>query len=190
MDTKEQVAVLEAARLINDSAVLPRADFRHLPIKLMVELTGKSRQTIYAWYSKHGLQRNADKTFDLTVFLNWFEKFTLKKATRPAAIPEKVEPGEKQKKTAKRQGRPPKAGEATKRSDYKGVGWEKKSGKWRVLVTVAGKQKWGGYFDDELAAAAKAAEMRGDTKGAAARNQPCPCGSGKKFKKCCMNLVR
>ncbi len=79
------MAARQIENILRREIARPRADFHHLPIELMVELTGKTRQTIHAWYSKHGLQRNSDKTFDLTVFLNWFEDFTLKKAGRAAA---------------------------------------------------------------------------------------------------------
>lgn len=57
----------------------PKVDFRHLPIAVMVEMTGKTRQTIHDWTTKHGLPRNADKTYDLAEFLRWFESFTIKK---------------------------------------------------------------------------------------------------------------
>jgi len=47
----------------------------------LTEITGKTRQTIYDWHTKFGLPRNADKTFDLSIFLAWHEKFLLKKAS-------------------------------------------------------------------------------------------------------------
>ena len=48
----------------------------------MVEITGKSRQTVHAWHAEYGLGRNSDGTFDLRVFIPWFAEFTLKKANR------------------------------------------------------------------------------------------------------------
>jgi len=44
-------------------------------------------------------------------------------------------------------------------SKYKGVCLDKKSGKWRVLIYFKGKQKNGGYFNNELDAAKKAKKV-------------------------------
>ena len=79
------MAARQIENILRREIARPRADFHHLSIELMVELTGKTRQTVHSWYSKHGLPRNSDKTFDLTVFLNWFEEFTLKKAGKSTA---------------------------------------------------------------------------------------------------------
>ena len=55
------------------------SDLSHITILQLTELTGRARQTIHEWYTKFGLPRNADKTFDLSIFLAWFEEFLLKK---------------------------------------------------------------------------------------------------------------
>lgn len=59
----------------------PVFDPAHVTILQLTELTGKARQRIHEWYTKFGLPRNADKTFDLSIFLAWHEEFLLKKAS-------------------------------------------------------------------------------------------------------------
>ena len=165
MDTKEQVAVLEAARLINDFAVLPRAVvFEKYGIK-----TEEQRRFQLAAASGRVLEfvtGRINEMADMRVDVD------LRKGTMTlteARTKYQIKPGKNQKKTAKRRGRPPKprpAGGEEKKSGHKGVYWDYRKGKWRVMVTVGGKTKYGGLFDidDELAAAAKAAELRGNTK--------------------------
>lgn len=46
----------------------------------LARLTGKSSRTVYNWHTKFGLPRNADKTFNLRIFLLWYEEFLIKKA--------------------------------------------------------------------------------------------------------------
>ena len=45
------------------------------------QLTKKSIQTIYNWIKKFNLPRNANKTFDLSIFIAWYEEFLLKKSS-------------------------------------------------------------------------------------------------------------
>lgn len=59
----------------------PGFDHSRITILQLTEITGKTRQTIHEWYTKFGLPRNADKTFDLGIFLAWHEEFVLKKAS-------------------------------------------------------------------------------------------------------------
>ena len=147
MDIKKQVAVLEAARLINDFAVLPRA----------------------VVFEKYGIATEEQRHLQLTAASGMVLEFVTGRINEMAAVPQEVETGGKWEKPARRRGRPlkprPAAGEK-KKSGHKGVYWDYRKGKWRVMVTVGGKTKYGGMFDfdDELAAAAKAAELRGDTK--------------------------
>ena len=54
-------------------------DTGHISIDQMVIITGKTRQTIHTWYSQYGCPRNSDKTFNLTMFLGWFEEFCTQK---------------------------------------------------------------------------------------------------------------
>jgi len=56
-------------------------DYEHVPMKVMEEITGKVRQTIYAWTRDAGLPRNADCTYNLAEFFAWFEK-SLKAQTK------------------------------------------------------------------------------------------------------------
>ena len=46
-----------------------------------------------------------------------------------------------------------------KTSQYKGVRWETKTGKWKVHFVVKGEYKFGGLFDDELDAAKKVNQL-------------------------------
>jgi hypothetical protein len=47
-------------------------DYRHVPMPVMAEITGKARQTLYAWTCNHGCPRNADTTYDLIEFFQWY----------------------------------------------------------------------------------------------------------------------
>jgi len=60
----------------------PGFDPSRISSRQLTELTGRNRKTIHEWHTKFGLARNADKTFDLGVFLAWFEDFCLRKAAR------------------------------------------------------------------------------------------------------------
>jgi hypothetical protein len=52
---------------------------RKLSVDQLAEISGRSRQTIWSWRSKHGLPQNPDGTHDLLTFLVWFEKFVIAK---------------------------------------------------------------------------------------------------------------
>mgnify|MGYP000431854583 CR=1 FL=1 len=47
-------------------------DYRHVPMPVLVEIIGKTRQTLYAWTCNHGCPRNADTTYDLIEFFQWY----------------------------------------------------------------------------------------------------------------------
>lgn len=64
-------------------------DYRKITLQQLTEITGKTRRTIYDWLKK-GLPRNADGTFDLGSFINWFEKYTIEKL--PANVVEAINP--------------------------------------------------------------------------------------------------
>ena len=64
--------------LLLDEKERPGSDFSRITILQLAELTGKTRQTIHDWHTKFGLPRNADKTFDLSIFLSWHKKFLYK----------------------------------------------------------------------------------------------------------------
>lgn len=57
----------------------PEFDVSHTTTLQLKELIGKTRQTIHDWYTKYGLPRNADKTYDLSIFFSWYEDFLLRK---------------------------------------------------------------------------------------------------------------
>jgi phage terminase Nu1 subunit (DNA packaging protein) len=94
------MALAEAAKAGNQAAIKaievflrdegegpsPRADYGRLSISQLAELFGVTRQTVYDWYTKQGLARNADSTFDLKVAIRWFEEFTLKKVSKGKEI--------------------------------------------------------------------------------------------------------
>ncbi|UCD51163.1 MAG: hypothetical protein JSW27_00755 [Phycisphaerales bacterium] len=50
-------------------------DYQHVPISVMVEITGKARQTLYAWTRDQGCPRNADATHNLTEFFQWYSSW-------------------------------------------------------------------------------------------------------------------
>lgn len=88
-----KTAIIEAAKEGNltalkavDGFLVPEKeitglDASRITIKQLSELTGKNRKTIHEWFSKCGLPRNPDKTFDLSIFFGWFEDYLLKRAT-------------------------------------------------------------------------------------------------------------
>lgn len=64
-------------------------DFKRVTTAELVAITARTRQTVHDWVTKFALPRNADKTFDLTEFVAWFERFVLVKAgkeSRPATM--------------------------------------------------------------------------------------------------------
>ena len=65
------------------------ADLTRITILQLVEITGRTRQTIHDWFTKFGMPRNADKTFDLSIFLSWFEDFLLGKSGKEE-VPEVI----------------------------------------------------------------------------------------------------
>lgn len=57
----------------------PEFDASHITTLQLTELIGKTRKTIHEWHTRYGLPRNADKTYDLSIFFSWYEDFLLKK---------------------------------------------------------------------------------------------------------------
>jgi hypothetical protein len=55
-------------------------DYRHVPMPVLAEIIGKTRQTLYAWTCNHGCPRNADTTYDLVEFFQWFNRWQQNKA--------------------------------------------------------------------------------------------------------------
>ena len=56
---------------------------------------------------------------------------------------------------------------------------------WPALVSLVERQYCDGFRDDGSVRGQTFVKKYTDTN----RNDPCPCGSGKKFKKCCMQLI-
>lgn len=82
-------AVRAVESFLLDEKERPGFDPARITVLQLTELTGKARQRIHEWYTKFGLPRNADKTFDLGIFLAWYEEFLLKKASvgkEPASV--------------------------------------------------------------------------------------------------------
>ncbi len=74
-------AVRELDSFLWDEKERPEFDPDRITISQLIEITGKNRKTIYDWHTKFGLPRNADRTFDMDVFIPWFEGFLIKKAS-------------------------------------------------------------------------------------------------------------
>ena len=74
-----RTAILQIEAVLKREIGRLRGDLGHVTLAQMMDITGKSRQTIHEWVTLHGLNRNADRTFDLATFFAWFERFTLAK---------------------------------------------------------------------------------------------------------------
>ena len=82
-------AVRAVESFLLDERERPEFDPSRITKLQLVEITGKTPQTINNWLNKLGLPRNADKTFDMGMVWAWFEDFLLKKAAagkEPAVI--------------------------------------------------------------------------------------------------------
>ena len=89
-----KTAVIEAARegkpdavravesFLHDEKARAGTDLSRITILQLTELTGKSRTTIHEWFTKFGMPRNVDKTFDLSIFFAWFEEFLLRRSEK------------------------------------------------------------------------------------------------------------
>ncbi len=78
----QTTALKNVERILRREIAKSGIDYRSVTLPEMVQITGKSRQAVHAWHAEYGLRRNSDGTFDLRVFIPWFEEFTLKKANR------------------------------------------------------------------------------------------------------------
>lgn len=65
------------------------ADLTRITTRQLVEITGRARRTIHDWVNKFGMPRNVDKTFDLSIFLAWFEDYLLGKSGKEE-VPEVI----------------------------------------------------------------------------------------------------
>lgn len=69
-----------------------RADYGRLSISQAAELFGVTRQAVHEWFTKQGLGRNPDGSFDLKTMIAWFEQFTVTKASRGKDILAEINP--------------------------------------------------------------------------------------------------
>lgn len=72
-------AIRAVEDMLEDEKETTGADLTRITINQLVEITGRARQTIHEWFTKLGMPRNVDKTFNLSIFLPWFEDFLLGK---------------------------------------------------------------------------------------------------------------
>jgi len=72
-------AIRAVEEMLKDEKETTGADLTRITINQLVEITGRTRQTVHDWFSKLGMPRNVDKTFNLSIFLPWFEDFLLGK---------------------------------------------------------------------------------------------------------------
>jgi len=70
----------QVEQLLKRELAAGHPDTSKLSTNQLADIVGKTRQTIYDWYTKHGMPRNSDETHDLRVFIAWFEKFVTDKA--------------------------------------------------------------------------------------------------------------
>jgi len=76
----KQLSARQVEQLLKRELAAGHPDTSKLSTNQLADIVGKTRQTIYDWYTKHGMPRNSDETHDLRVFMVWFEKFVTDKA--------------------------------------------------------------------------------------------------------------
>jgi hypothetical protein len=96
-----RTALLEAAKQGNQTAIRavenylreekqqagPSADLSRLSQKDICELFAVSRVTLNEWQARHGLPRNADKTYNLGQLIRWFGEFSQRKGGGGRILP-------------------------------------------------------------------------------------------------------
>lgn len=66
-------------RILQDDRPASSLDVYRMTEKQMLAVTGVTRQTLHTWVTEKALSRNSDKSFDLRVFIRWFEGFSQRK---------------------------------------------------------------------------------------------------------------
>lgn len=66
-------------RILQEERPAGELDIYSLSIDQMCQVAGVTRVTLHKWVSDNGLTRKGDKTFDLRVFIQWFEGFCQRK---------------------------------------------------------------------------------------------------------------
>ncbi len=76
-------------RILQEERPAGDLDIYSLSIEQMALAADVTRQTIHNWVTEEGLTRKSDKTFDLRVFIKWFEGFCQRKVNvSPQAVGE------------------------------------------------------------------------------------------------------
>ena len=68
-------ALKQLEKLMRREIAHREVDFTRLTTNQMMEITGKTRQTLQVEWPEKGLSRNSDGTYNLAVFLRWFEEY-------------------------------------------------------------------------------------------------------------------
>lgn len=74
-----QAALKRFERILQEDRPDGDLDICSLSIEQMVFVTGVTRMTLHKWVTEGGLTRKGDLTFDLRVFIKWFEGFSQRK---------------------------------------------------------------------------------------------------------------
>ena len=77
-----QAAIRSIDVFLRDEGETPNRDMRleAVSIKQLGDLFGVSRQSLHEWYTKQGLPRNADGSFDLATTIAWYGVYVSKRA--------------------------------------------------------------------------------------------------------------
>ena len=82
-------AIKQMDKLLGREIARPAVDFHQLTTSQMMEIMGVSRQTLQVNWPENGLKRNSDGTYNLMVFVRWYEDYLSKKLEpKKAAAPE------------------------------------------------------------------------------------------------------
>lgn len=72
-------AIKRFERILQEERPESALDICRVSIDQMTFIAGVTRQTLHNWVTLEGLSRNGDATFDLRVFVKWFEDFSQRK---------------------------------------------------------------------------------------------------------------
>ncbi len=75
----KQAALKSFERILQEERPDGELDLYSLSIDQMCLIVGITRMTLHKWVTEDGLTRKGDKTFDLRVFIQWFEGFCQRK---------------------------------------------------------------------------------------------------------------
>lgn len=75
-------AVRMLSQILRDEGKVSVFNSEAVTTQQLAELSGRTRQTIHQWHTRHKLPRNPDGTFNLTDFIFWFEQWILEKVRK------------------------------------------------------------------------------------------------------------